>query len=135
MYVRGYLQGSENGRVVTIEWFVGIKHWWSHCGWNVVTMLIIILCFKLHTDVYWTKDIHVKGILYSVIYDWHLAGIIRKLLLQSPTFILSFYPYLGFPNLCNFVGLWLRVRRSISFFFFVFFFFFISFDLFGYLGL
>ena len=23
MYVRGYLQGSENGRVVTIEWFGG----------------------------------------------------------------------------------------------------------------
>jgi hypothetical protein len=22
MYVRGYLQGSENGRVVTIEWYV-----------------------------------------------------------------------------------------------------------------
>jgi hypothetical protein len=25
MYVRGYLQGSENGRVVTIEWTVDIS--------------------------------------------------------------------------------------------------------------
>ena len=120
MYVRGYLQGSENGRVVTIEWFVRIQHWWRHCGLNVVTMIIIILCFKLHTDVYLAKDIHVKGIIYSVIYDWHLAGSMRKLLFQSHTFILSSYPYLGFPNLCNFVGLWLRVQRSI-FVFFVFF--------------
>jgi hypothetical protein len=31
MYVRGYLQGSENGRVVTIGW--NVTHWTS--GVNV----------------------------------------------------------------------------------------------------
>ena len=62
MYVRGYLQGSENGRVVTIVFYF----WLPHCYW--LPILLLVTPLLLVTS--FTSD-YPFGILKLFIYSFN----------------------------------------------------------------
>ena len=61
MYVRGYLQGSENGRVVTIAWRIG----YPQSAGSFITCIehryaVVLLGFSGHDATFslmWSRDL------------------------------------------------------------------------------